>query len=146
MDERLKSIISSLDGIRSVEDESELGRLEIALNDLSMAERSELATEALLRIFERYPDKDGFGIFWSILHLLESFPDYESALIESVRRRPSSFSLLMVNRILNTGRRYAGDVDLLALLEDSAHTAHAPETVRDEAREFIEWQRASQQS
>jgi hypothetical protein len=109
-------IILKLNGISSVEDEDELRKLEEALNSMAAAERPEYCADALLRLYERFPDSDGDGIFWSIVHLLESLPGYEMKLVESARRRPSGFGLLMLNRILNAGRTHVGSTDILSLL------------------------------
>ena len=46
-------------------------------------------TEALFGLLERFPDDDGFGLFWSIVHRLETQPDCGSELAASVRRWPT---------------------------------------------------------
>jgi hypothetical protein len=142
MNNRLQIIISTLDGISSVENESELHKLQSAIDDLFTSDQPELGIGGLLRIFERFPDQDGHGIFWSILHGSESLPAYEGALIESVRRQPSEFGLLMVNRLLNSGRTQVDGIELMALLEEVAGSSHYPEGAREGAREYIEWQRS----
>ncbi len=141
----LQDIISTLDGIESVEDEAELSKLDGAINRLLASEQPELGVGALLGVFERFPDKDGYGVFWGIVQGLESLPDYEGALVESVRRRPSEFGVLMVNRLLNAGRRQAKGTDLLALLEEVARDPGSPETIRKDAADFVEWQRSRTQ-
>ena len=60
----------------------------------------------MLRVFERYPDEDGAGVFWSIVHGLEALPGYEPFLVESYSKRaPSEFGVIMLGRILNSGQR-----------------------------------------
>src|SRR3982751_1639786 len=76
--------------------------------------------EAMLGVFERYPADDGAGVFWSIVHGLESLPGYETAVVESVRRAPVEFTLLMINRMLNAGVREAGGVQLTSLIREGA--------------------------
>ena len=91
--------------------------------------QSEIA--ALLGIFERYPAHDGYGVFWSILHGLESLPDYESLLLASVRRVPSEFGTLMVGRILNGGQQdIAGSPIRVVLSELLQRTDTAPDSKR----------------
>jgi hypothetical protein len=142
MNNHLDNIILTLDTIGSVEDEFELKKLQGALDELFASGQAELGVDALLRIFERFPDKDCYGVFWSILHGLESLPGYEVRLVESIRRQPSEFSLLMINRILNGGQTRAGEVDLMGLLEEIAADPKYSTSVREEAREYIEWQRS----
>ena len=96
MSDNLQHIILTLDGITSVEDEAELAQLDGAVNSLLASNHPEFGIGALLRIFERFPDKDGYGVFWSLLHGLESMPDYEGALVESFMRQPSEFAMLML--------------------------------------------------
>lgn len=113
----IQNIILNLDSIASVEDPDQLQKLDDSINQLFASENPELGASALLRVFERFPDKDGYGIFWSIVHGLESLPDYEEKLLESVQRQPSEFSLLMVNRMLNGGVAKIKGTDLLSILK-----------------------------
>jgi len=53
----------------------------------------------LLRVFDRFPDEDGAGVFWSIVHGLESLPGYELFLLESAELRPTPFKRIMVDRL-----------------------------------------------
>lgn len=102
-------IITKLDTIKSVEDEGELALLDQAIEALFSTQSPERAIDALFRIYERFPESDGYGVFWSILHALEAMPGYEQRLIESVRRQPMEFNLNMVNRLLNANITHIGD-------------------------------------
>lgn len=54
----------------------------------------------LFGVFERFPDDDGAGVFWSIVHGIESLPyDYAALLAESYRRRPSEMAQIMLARL-----------------------------------------------
>ncbi|HEX4332287.1 MAG TPA: hypothetical protein VH040_09120 [Usitatibacter sp.] len=54
----------------------------------------------LFRVFERYPEEDGAGVLWSILHGVEALPfDYEAPLRESVTRQPSHMGQVMLQRL-----------------------------------------------
>ncbi|MEW4571489.1 hypothetical protein AB1L88_26745 [Tautonia sp. JC769] len=53
----------------------------------------------LLGVFDRFPDEDGAGVFWSIVHGLEALPGYEPALLESAELRPAPFKRIMVDRL-----------------------------------------------
>ena len=56
----------------------------------------------LLTVFERFPGEDGAGVFWSIVHGLETIPGYEAILEESHSLKPAEFKSIMLRRIANT--------------------------------------------
>lgn len=57
----------------------------------------------LFRVFERFPQDDGAGVLWSIVHGVESLPlDYEPALRESLQRRHSLMGEIMLERVLKS--------------------------------------------
>ncbi len=89
---------------------SDWDKLDQLLEQLWVTGAPEQGMKALFGIFERYPEDDGNGVFWTILHGLERLPNYEPALVSSVRRQPTEFNVLMVNRILNTGQESIGGV------------------------------------
>jgi len=136
----VQKAISNLDSVSSVEDPDELQKLDDSIQQLLASENSELGIDALLRVFERFPNKDAYGIFWSIVHGLESLPDYEEKLVESVRRQPSLFGLLMIERMLNAGITQVRGVNLLSILKDVAADESQMDEIREDAREFVEWQ------
>ncbi|NHZ94356.1 hypothetical protein [Massilia sp. CCM 8734] len=126
----------------SPEDEAQLQRLDELVQDLS--EPTQADFEELLSVFERFPDHDGFGVFWGIVHCLEHFQGYEPALLESVRRAPGDFNLTMINRMLNGGITDVGNELLIELFETVAASENASREVRDTARDFIAYQSAKQ--
>jgi hypothetical protein len=133
-------ITTTIDAIESVDDEESLRRLDQALQDLFKSPHPERGIDALFRIFERFPDSDGYGVFWSILHGLERLPNYERRLITSVQRQPMEFNLTMVNRLLNAGTTQIEGTDLVALLEAVAADPQYSEKARGHARRLVERQ------
>lgn len=142
MDKDVEGIIVSLNSIQSLEDVDELNKLENALKQLSITKNREQATETLFNVYERFPLADGYGLFWSILHLLEKFPNYEPLLVQSIHRQPTEWSMLMINRILNTGRTHIDEIDLLTLLQEVANNTNQTKAIRDGAQRFIDWQKS----
>ena len=140
MNYNVHEIIVNLNGIKSLESPNELQQLEASVDQLFASENPKLGIEALLRVFERFPEQDGFGIFWSIVHGLESLSGYEPLLIESVKRQPSLFGLLMINRLLNSGFFKIQSDELLSILKNIAADESRPEEIRDEAQNFVTWQ------
>ena len=60
------------------------------------------ALPILFGVFERFPEDDGAGVFWAIVHGVEGLPlDYEPALQVSHQRCPSLMSEIMMRRLAN---------------------------------------------
>jgi hypothetical protein len=92
----------------------------------------------LLNVFSRFPDDDGAGVFWSIIHGLETFPDYQPALLSAIRAHPTGLSLTMVNRMLNGGETHVGNTSWLSVLQSVAGNDAYSQTVRATASGFAE--------
>jgi len=118
--------------------ESQLLRLEELLSSLDPSACGEPEFTALLQVFERFPEHDGFGVFWSILHLLEACAGYEEALVRSVRQKPVEFNLTMVNRLLNTGVSEVNGQSLERLLASAAQSEEVDKRARQVARSFMQ--------
>lgn len=123
-------------------DEGQLKQIAESLAALDASNLGPNGVSQLLGVFERFPD-DGFGVFWQILHLLESAGGYESALVDSVRRAPGEFNLTMINRLLNGGIENVGAQALLPLLEEVALTEQADPNSAQWAAHFVRYQRGN---
>jgi hypothetical protein len=61
------------------------------------------ALPILFGVFEKFPEEDGAGVLWSIVHGVEALSySYESLLRESHDRRPSEMSEVMLIRLNNS--------------------------------------------
>lgn len=91
----------------------------------------------LIRTLERLGD--GFvGSPGPLVHALESGHAYESLLAESVRRKPTRYTVWMVNRILNAG---PDDPDLwLDLLRNAAQHPDASMETKIAVADYLEFQ------
>lgn len=59
----------------------------------------------LFGVFERFPEDDGAGVFWTIVHCIEGLPyDYEPLLRESYSRVPSEMANVMLIRLANAAK------------------------------------------
>lgn len=133
----LQQIITTLNNLQDVEDEKQLAEMVEAVSQLYNTPRSE-AAESLFRIFERFPEDDGYETFWSILHALERTPKYEPELVKSIMRQPNEFNVAMINRMLNGGIHSIGDTDLVDLLRHVINDEHTPASVKARAAAFIQ--------
>jgi hypothetical protein len=95
--------------------------------------------KALLGVFERYPTEDGAGVCWTIVHGLETLTGYENHLIESVRKAPSDFGMVMVHRLLKAGYEAVDGVRLLPLLEQIARNENTKPDIRRSAQKYLGW-------
>ena len=138
MNDDIQEIISRIEHFEPTDD----GWLELdgLIQRLLAFEHPERGIDALLGVLERFPEGDGYGVFWSILHALESLPGYQNKLVESVLRRPSEMTVTMINRMLNAGLTEVGGTNLLILLENVARNQTYPAAIREEAKGYIEWQ------
>ena len=119
------------------QDSAQLEELDAAVaaafaNGLSQSDKT-----ALLQVFERFPEEDGFGVFWGILHALEAADNYEHELVASVRRAPNLFNTLMVNRIVNSGASAVAGVSAEQLLNEVIHNAAAAPGVIKQVQSFV---------
>ena len=112
--------------------------LDKLVQELLASDSASSGIDALLGIFERYPSEDGFGVFWALLHGLESLPGYEERLLESILRLPTRFTVLMVNRLLNAGCDEVSGVPLLPLLHRITCDRQAMPEIRQEAQNFVD--------
>jgi hypothetical protein len=110
--------------------------LDTLLAELWQTGHPEQAIPELFSVFERYPDEDGAGVVWSVLHGLESLPNYEPELLRSVARQPSEFGVRMLGRLLNAGTKEIGGVPLLNILKEISASTPFP-TLAKTANGFI---------
>lgn len=90
----------------------------------------------LFGILERFPEEDGAGVLWSIVHGVEQFPDYEQHLLESMQRQPSHIGLIMVSRMLATGATHIRNQPIAAMVADVLAHKKTTATLRREALEI----------
>lgn len=110
--------------------------LDALMAELWQTGHPEQAIPELLSVFERYPDEDGAGVIWGVLHGLESLPNYEPELLRSLARQPSEFGVRMLGRLLNAGIQEIAGVSVLHKLQEiSASTPSA--TLAKTAKRFI---------
>lgn len=112
--------------------------LDTLLGEVASAELVPAATPALIGLFERHPESDGAGVFWAVVQLLETEGGYEPLLVQSLKRNPTEFGVIMAGRLLNSGVLHADETPLLPLLESIAASAETPYRIRKLAIKFSE--------
>jgi len=99
--EEISKVLDSISDVSTNADQLDL--LDKTIKDIADVDQPLQAIQPLLRIFERFPEADGFGVFWSILHRIEATPGFEPFLLASVKRKPSEFTVMIINRMINGG-------------------------------------------
>jgi hypothetical protein len=133
----IETLIQSIEVFIPVDDNWE------ALDELIeeiCALKDERAISPLLGLLERYPEQDGYGVFWGIVHGLEAIGGYETKLVASVLSKPHEFSVLMLNRIINSGTKIIADRSVLDILKEISNNNSFTESIREDANEFISYQ------
>src|SRR5262245_31418356 len=121
-------------------DSDGMERLGALTDDLMTLPEPERGIRAMFDVMERLPESD-LGSPGPLVHTIERMRGrYESELVESIRRRPTTLALWMVNRILNTTRAPEQRRIYLDLLRFAAEHPAAAEAARHEAQHFIEHQ------
>jgi len=72
---------------------------------------------ATFSLFERFPEADGSGVFWSALHGMEEVGGDEESLLGSHRRRPSLMTTTMLRRIKKSGQSHIGQIEIAPLIQ-----------------------------
>lgn len=111
-------------------------RLDALLNELWTTGEQENFTADLLKVFERFPEEDGAGVFWSIVHGVERFKEYEKHLINSLNRQPSEMGLLMLRRIKNTGVKTIAGREIKEVISDLLSSERTTPALRRELMEM----------
>jgi hypothetical protein len=142
MQSGIADIVAGIDAIAAAEDVGELKKLLDLMDAFFAHDEAGDHLQVWFRLFERFPLSDGYEVFWTILHGLERHEGYQELVVESVQRRPSMFSVLMVNRMINGNIRDVGGVNLMALLEAVASDRNCLEGIRKDAEGFLAYQRA----
>ena len=96
-------LVQALQSFADPQSEGQLQALDVAVQAIDPASCAHAEFQAMLEVFERFPDQDGYGVFWGIVHALEACNGYEPQLLASVQRKPCEFNVLMVSRLLNAG-------------------------------------------
>jgi hypothetical protein len=71
---------------------------------------------AIFNLFERFPEEDGAGVFWSAVQGMEAVGGYETQLLGYFRRWPTLMTKTMLRRIQNSGEESINGVPISLLL------------------------------
>ena len=100
----------------------------------------ELTIEPIFSLIEKYPLTD-FGMPGPFIHKLESFIGYyENYLFESLQRRPTQLTILMLNRIINGEQNIIIKQNLIDRLQSYSDHPLLDEESNELIKDFVEYQ------
>jgi hypothetical protein len=112
--------------------------LDSLLNELWETGEPVLGIDTLLNVFFNYPEEDGAGVFWSIVHGLESLNGYEPLLLSKTIDKPSLFGVIMLGRLLNAGVKEIEGKSIFVVLKDISVSQNTPISIKNVAAKFLE--------
>lgn len=128
--------LSSLDS----KDDDLVNKLYDATDLLDGVQDISKAFGSIFGFIEKSPTSD-FGVPGPLVHLLEGyFPNYVPRLIESIKNKPTSVTVFMMNRLLNTELSPEERGQYLLLLKSVTENEIADSMVKEEALEFYNYQ------
>lgn len=96
--------------------------------------------ESIFYFIENNPDAD-IGSPGPLIHLIEKFyPEYLPRLIQSLKTKPTNNTVYLLNRILNSSLPIEKREEYLLILVNVVNNKSIDQLVRDEAKEFYEYQ------
>lgn len=144
MAKQTREIVAELDAFQPDDFEDDwLGegyhRLRAACAELLETPSPEQGADALFALFERLEGKD-LGPPGPVVHTLEKLTDYQTKLVPVVQRKPTTYTVWMVNRVLNMSPSPEHRQFLLGLLQVVLSHPLASETTKADAQRFLEYQ------
>jgi hypothetical protein len=136
----LENIIKQLQDFSDAKDELQLSMLDELIQNIKAGSLDTRIYDSFFRLFERFPESDGFGTFWSVIHFIEACDGFEPLLVESVLRKPCELNLNMINRLLNGGVSKVNNIDLLFVLQTVIKNSEASKDALYWAKDFLTYQ------
>lgn len=95
--------------------------------------------EPLINIMESNPEID-YGMPGLVIHFIENFPteDYVEILLNSLKRKPTSNTLWMLNRIINDSP--ANKEEYIGVLYETSRRNDVEADIKETAKFFYEFQ------
>ncbi|RNI28565.1 hypothetical protein [Rufibacter latericius] len=125
----IEDILTDINSFEPIDDD--WLELDDLIGELLESNNPENGIRTLLNVLERFPEEDGAGVLWSIVHGLEHLDGYEQELIDSLLRQPSLLGVAMVRRIENTGQTEIAGRKVEEIYGTLLSHPKLPESVKD---------------
>lgn len=130
------SVTRQLENIRDSDDF--VGHVYELIEEWSRDPDGFVAVESVLRFMERHPDVD-YGAPGPLVHFVESFyrRGYESELLSSVERRPTTHTVSMLNALINATKEPEEKKRYISALVEAGRSPLANKAVRDGVARYL---------
>lgn len=91
----------------------------------------------LFQLLERFPEDDSAGVLWGVLHGIESYPQYEAQLVQSLQRHPTDLTVTMVHRMANSGYTVVAGHPLDSLYRAVLAHPKASDEAKESAQDYL---------
>jgi len=91
------------------------------------------------RFMEGHPEID-YGPPGRLVHFVETFPNYEEKLLESIERQPTPHTVGMLNRVINGKHDPQERRAILLVMARVLENAAADAMTRNRASDYLEFQ------
>ncbi len=114
----------------------------LALDDLlqELWSEEEGPAEALVPLFhllERFPEEESAGVLWGVLHGIETYPNYEAELVQSLHRHPTGITVTMVRRMANSGYTLVAGHSIESLYHAVLTHPKASKEAKESAEDYL---------
>jgi hypothetical protein len=92
----------------------------------------------LFQLLERFPEDESAGVLWTVLHGIESYPQYETELVESLHRHPTDITVTMVHRIANSGQVLIAGQPIKNLYQIALAHPKASDEAKEYAQDYLD--------
>lgn len=146
MPRQTQEIIADLDAFQPEDFEEDLlgegySHLHTVCAELRETPHPEQATDSLFALFERLEGKD-LGLPGPVVHTLETLADHQTKLVLAVQRKPTTYTVWMLNRVLNAPLPPSRREFFLNLLQATLSHPLASTATKADADHFIEHQQS----
>ena len=133
----MRSLSTLLHSLDSFQPHGSWSQVEDLLAELWELGPPAYALVPLFRFLERFPEDDSGGVLMGLLHGIETFPAYETELMDSLHRQPTEMTLLLVRRIANTGQQTIAQHPVASVYRAVHAHPTAPLDVKQMAQDFL---------
>jgi hypothetical protein len=91
----------------------------------------------LFQVLERFPKDESAGVLWGVLHGIESYPNYEAQLVQSLQRHPTDLTVTMVRRMANSGYTSIAGHPLDSLYRAVLSHPKASDEAKESAQDYL---------
>jgi len=111
--------------------------LDNLLQELWAEEFPREALYPLFQLLERFPNDESAGVLWGVIHGIEAYPEYETELVDSLKRHPTDLTVTMAGRIANSGQQLIAGQPIESIYQLVINHPKADADAKETAQAFM---------